>query len=166
MALKSKARSAQYPLVQEYVFNFNDTMIDADGATKSFSVHTDDPVFEVFSLPYGVVVRGGSVSVEVAYIGPPVATLSLGDSGDATRFADAVDLTTVGRTALTLPVNVLSGLNTFGTMVLAGLAEVPGIGDPPEGGSPAVPAANATAGRVRLSIEYTIEGRHNEVQST
>lgn len=149
MALLKKARAAQYPLVQEYIFNFGDQTVDVNGVTKDFFNYTGttaNPVFELFNLPMGAVVKGGDIIVEVAYVGPTAATLSLGDTGLATRYATTVDLKTLARTALTLPSATTGGLNMLGTLALT--------------------VANATAGKIRVRVEYTIENRANEVQPT
>lgn len=144
MALLKKARAAQYPLVQEFIFNFEDQVVDINGVTKDFKTFGGNPNFEMFSLPTGAVVSGGDIIVEEAYVGPTAATLSLGDSGSATKYANAVSLLVAARTALTIPASVSEGLNVLGALALT--------------------VANATAGKVRVRIEYTIENRGNEVQ--
>lgn len=144
--LVKKTRAAQYPLVQEYIFNFGDSTVDINGVTKDFYTFGGNPVFDMFGLPVGAVVLGGDIIVEVAYVGPTAATLSLGDSASATKYASAVSLLSAARTALTVPPASSGGLDVRGTMALT--------------------VANATAGKVRVRIEYTIEGRANEVQST
>lgn len=146
MAKITKTRSAQYPLVQEYVFNFDDQTVDINGVTKDFKTFGGNPVFDMFTVPFGAQVMGGDIVVEQAYAGPTAATLSVGDSGSATRYANAVDLKTVARTALTLPAAMAGGLDVRGTMNLT--------------------VADATAGKVRVRFMYTLEGRANEVQST
>lgn len=146
MALLTKTRAAQYPLVQEFVFNFNDTMVDNVGATKDFKT-VGTPVFKVLSLPVGAVALGGHLIVETAYAGPTAATVSVGDSGSATRFLAATDLKAAASTALAIPVTGLgSGSDVLLTFNLT--------------------VADATAGRARVRIMYTIDGRGNEVQST
>lgn len=146
MAKRTKSRAAQYPLVQEYVFSFGDTVVDTAGADKNFYDFGGDPQFGMFGLPQGAVVLGGDVIVETAYVGPTAATLSVGDSGSATKYANAVSLLASARTALTIPAGVTSGLDVVGKLTLT--------------------VADATAGKVRVRIMYTIEGRANEVQST
>lgn len=147
MALLTKTRAAQYPLVQEFVFNFNDTMVDNGGAIKDFAA-VGTPVFKVFSLPVGAIALGGHLIVETAYAnGAGTATVSVGDSGSATRFLAATDLKTAASTALAIPVTGLgSGSDVLLTFSIA--------------------TAAATAGRARVRIMYTIDGRGNEVQST
>lgn len=146
MALIKPSRAAQYPLVQEYVFSFGDTVVDVNGVTKDFYNFGGDPVVPMFNLPQGAVILGGDIIVETAYTGTTAATLSVGDSGSATKYASAVNLMAAARTALTLPAATTGGLNVIGTLALT--------------------VADATAGKVRVRIEYTIEGRGNEVQST
>jgi hypothetical protein len=143
MALRKKARAAQVPLVQEYVFSFGDTVVDTVGASKDFKTFGGDPQFDMFPLPVGSVVLGGDVIVETAYVGPTAATLSVGDSGLATKYASAVSLLANARTALTIPAGVTAGADVVGKLTLT--------------------VANATAGKVRVRIMYTIEGRGNEV---
>jgi hypothetical protein len=143
--LLTTSRQAQYPLVQEFVFNYGDTMVDTNGVTQSFGA-VGAPIVKVFNLPAGSVMRGGDIIVETAYAGPTVATMSVGDSGSATKYAAATNLLSVARTVLTIPSAVTGGLDVLLTF--------------------SITAAPATAGRVRVRFEYTIEGRGNEVQST
>lgn len=157
------SRSAQYPLVAQFLFNFNNWVNDSvDLAAKTLgstvALSTDPTqaglagpvantvVFDCIPMPVGAVITGGEIIVEAAYAGPTAATLSLGTAAATTSLANAVDLKTVGRTALTLttPLSVGDGSNlrmTFNYTV-----------------------ANATAGRVRVRVMYTIDGRAGEVQ--
>lgn len=143
MAKLTQSRAAQTVLVQEYVFSFGDTVVDTAGAAKNFFAFGGDPQFDLFRMPVGAVVLGGDVIVETAYTGPTAATLSVGDSGSATKYANAVNLLANARTALTLPAGVTGGLDLLGKLTLT--------------------VANATAGKVRVRVMYTIEGRGNEV---
>lgn len=143
MAKLTQSRAAQTVLVQEYVFSFGDTVVDTAGASKNFYAFGGDPQFDMFRMPVGAVVLGGDVIVETAYVGPTAATLSVGDSGSATKYANAVSLLANARTALTIPAGVTSGLDIVGKLTLT--------------------VADATAGKVRVRVMYTIEGRGNEV---
>lgn len=143
MAKLTQSRAAQTVLVQEYVFSFGDTVVDTAGASKNFYGFGGDPQFDMFRMPVGAVVLGGDVIVETAYVGPTAATLSVGDSGSATKYANAVSLLANARTALTIPAGVTSGLDIVGKLTLT--------------------VADATAGKVRVRVMYTIEGRGNEV---
>lgn len=147
MAKLIASRTAQWPLVAEFVFNFNDTMSDVSGVTKSFgSTYTDAGTFEVIPLPVGAVVTGGEVIVETAGAGPTAYTLNVGTSASATAFASAVDLKTAARTAfsLTTPLACNDGKN-----IRIAVAST---------------VANATAGKVRVRVSYTIDNRASEVQ--
>ena len=142
MAKLNAARTAQYLMEAEFTFNFDDTIADINGVTKSLgSTYTDLPVATILNLPEGAVVVGGEVVVESAYVGPTVATISLGDSVSANRYANAVDLKTAARTALTLTgfraaENLRMTLNTT--------------------------VANATAGKATVRVLFVQQNRANE----
>lgn len=144
MALLKATRTAQYPLVAEFVFNYNDTMADVNGVTKSFgSTYTDAGTFEVIPLPLGAVITGGEVIVETAGVGPTAYTVSVGNSSSATAYLTATTLLSAARTALTgLGLGSNDGKNVRITI--------------------ASTVANATAGKVRVRVEYTIDGRAQE----
>ena len=82
-----------------------------------------------------------AVTVSTAY------TVSLGIAGSTTALLNAQSALSAGRTALTLtaPLVAANGQNLRATI--------------------AYTVANATAGRIRLRVEYTIDGRANEVQA-
>lgn len=147
MALLTKTRTTQYPLVAEFVFNFDDTMVDVAGVTKSFgSVYTDAGTFEVVPLPLGAVITGGELIVETQGAGPTAYTVSVGNSASATAYLTATSLKSSGgtRTALTgLGLGSVDGKDVRITI--------------------ASTEANATAGKARIRVEYTIDGRANEV---
>ena len=157
------SRTAQYGLVAEFAFQFNNWVVDsADGAKKTLGstvALSTDPlesalngpvantiVFDCIPMPPGAVIYGGAVIVETAYAGSTAATLSLGIAGSTTALANAVDLKTAARTAITLtsPLLCNAGQNVRATI--------------------AYTVANATAGKVRVRIDYTIDGRSHEVQ--
>lgn len=147
MALLKAARSTQYPMVAEFVFNFNDTMVDVNGVTKTFgSVYTDAGTFEVIPLPIGAIITGGELIVETAGAGPTAYTVSVGNSSSATAYLAATSILSAGRTALT-GLGYNSVANVGGNVRIAIASTV----------------ANATAGKVRVRVEYTIDNRTNEV---
>lgn len=154
-------RTAQRELNQEFVFTYNGWVVDSvDGAKKTMgsspalSTDPSEPalngpaantiVFECLPMPVGAVIVGGAVIVETAYVGPTAATVSLGTAGNTTALANAVSLLAAGRTALTLTVPLVSngGQNLRATI--------------------AYTVANATAGKVRLRVNYTIDGRADD----
>jgi hypothetical protein len=136
------ARTAQYVLEAEFVFNFGDNMLDINGVSHNFSDVQTSSIFELIPLPPNSTVVGGELSVDVALVGPTAATLSLGDSSSATRYASAVSLLSAGRTALTLT-GFITDLNIRGT-----LSET---------------VAVATAGKVTVRVLYTVLNRSQEV---
>lgn len=146
MAKLIASRTAQYPLMQEFTFNFDDTATDTvAGTLKTFgSTFGQSLVFDAMPLPPGATVVGGEVIVETAYATSTAATISVGDSASATRHASAVDLKTAARTALTL-----TGFRGAGENIRLAVNST---------------VANATAGKATVRLLYTIQGRSNEVQ--
>jgi len=146
MAVLKASRTAQYPLMAEFTFNFDDTAVDTvAGTSKTFgSTFGQSLVFDAIPLPPNANVIGGEIVVETAYATSTAATISVGDSASATRYANAVDLKTAARTALTL-----TGFRGAGENIrLAVNATV----------------ANATAGKATVRVLYTVQGRSNETQ--
>lgn len=163
MAKKLASRAAQWPLIQEFVFSFNEWVVDSVDNTKktlgSSVANSTDPsetaltgaaaatiVFDAIPMPIGAVVCGGEVLVETPYAGSTAATVSVGISGATTAYANAVDMKTAARTALTLtgavPLTSNNGQNVRLTI--------------------AYTVANATAGKVRVRVMYTIDNKANE----
>lgn len=121
MAVNRRARGAQYPLVAEYVFNYNDGQANLSSLTGA-SVELNPRAnvtdfgsgvqpsgllsgvnyvantggltnyFEVLALPVNAQIIGGDLQVEVPYVGPATATLSLGDVNSGALYASAVNL--------------------------------------------------------------------------
>jgi hypothetical protein len=165
MAQKLANRSAQYPLVAEFVFNYNDWVVDSvDQVKKTFgsTALLADPagtvagltagtglVFDCIPMPLGAVIVGGEVIVETAYAGIGAgATLTLGIAGATTALLGSTDLdaaTSGSRTALllTAPLTCNGGQNI--RLTTAGLT------------------ATATAGKVRIRVQFTLDGRAHEV---
>lgn len=166
------SRTAQWPLFQEFVFNFNDWVIDSvSGVKKTFgcAVATNasgvplDPatgdtvpgltagtgvVFDCVPMPNGAVIQDVKVQVETAFAGIGTgATLSLGIAGSTTALVNAADLDAASSgdqltVAAYSPELCNSGQNL--RLTLAG------------------ETATATAGKVRVRVQYTIDGRANE----
>lgn len=180
MALKRRTRNAQTPLVAEIVFSYNDGMAqlsDLNGASVDDTVNaivTDfgsgvqpegllpgtpysantgglTKYFELIRLPYGAQVIGGDVQVEDAYVGPATATLALGDAASGTRYLAATDIKAAARTALTIPNQAGAG-SVAGAFTGADVRATLALG-----------AGAATAGRVRVRVMYTLDGRATEI---
>lgn len=159
---KQATRSAQWPLVSEFVFNYNDWVVDSsDGVKRTFGstvANSADPaeanlngaaaatiVFDGIKMPRGAVIIGGEVIVETAYTGSTAATISAGIAGTTTALANAVDMKTAARTALTLTSPLLCNSGSDIRLTVA------------------YTVANATAGKVRVRVEYTLDDKANEV---
>lgn len=98
----------------------------------------------IADLQGGEMIVGGSVTVATAWDSGTTATLKLGDDDDDDRYTSAaVDLTTAGRTALTLTGDVMSVATE-----LKALFEETG--------------AAATAGEAVIEFTVLREGRQNE----
>jgi hypothetical protein len=164
---KLASRTAQYPLIAEFVFNHNEWVVDsASGAKVTFGStvpNATDPseasltagtgvVFDCIPMPVGAVIVGGEVVVENAFVGIGVgATLNLGIAGSTSALVSALDLDAAAagaRTALTMTAPLLCNSGQNIRLTTAGLT------------------ATATAGKVRVRVQYTIDGRSNEVQIT
>lgn len=158
---KLATRTAQYPLVAEFVFAFNDWVIDSvDGVKKTLGstvANSADPaepgltgpvantiVFDGINMPPYAVVTGGELIVETAYAGPTAATVKLGIAGNDAALLAATNVLATGRTALLLtsPLVANAGANLRATLNYT--------------------VANATAGKARLRVMYTMDGRGNE----
>jgi hypothetical protein len=155
-------RTTQFVQAADFNFNYSDYVTDSVAATKvtlGATTAVADPngtvtglsgaaantvVFDAIPLPIGAVLTGGEVIVETAYAGPTAATLSLGIAGSTTALANAVDLKTVARTALTLTTPLLASAGQNLRMTLN------------------YTVANATAGKVRVRVQYTIDGKMHE----
>jgi len=164
MSKLQATRGAQKKSVAEFVWSFNQWVIDSvDGVKKTFgatAANSTDPnesgltagtgvVFDAIPMPLGAVVTGGELICETAYVGIGAgATVTVGISGAATALLGSTDidaLTAGSRTALllTAPLTCNGGQNV--RLTTAGLT------------------ATATAGKFRLRVEYTIDGRQDEV---
>lgn len=148
MALKTATRGAQRPLHAEFIASFNDTMVDVNGATKTFgSVFGDQGTFEIIKLPVGARIVGANLLVETAGVGPTAYTVSLGTSASATNILAATDLKTAALTTVTVT-NTIALLCNDGSNVRATIAST---------------VANATAGKFRVVVSYVIDGKVDEV---
>jgi len=144
MAKLIATRGQQYPLVAEFTFNFDDTMVDTSGAVKDFKT-VGSTVVDAIKLPQGAVVIGGDVVTESAATGSTAYNISVGDATSTTRYLSATDKTSAGRTALTLTGYVSNGEQIRVTV------------------NPTV--ATATGGKFTVRVMYIVRNRVNEVQT-
>jgi len=137
-------RGQQYPLVAEFTFNFDDTMVDTSGALKDFKT-VGSTVVDAINLPPNAIVTGGEVVTETAITGSTAYNVSVGDSGSATRYLGATDRVAAGRTAL-----VPTGYIGTGEQIRVTVAPT---------------VAAATAGKVTVRVQYIVRNRVNETQT-
>ena len=145
MAKLNAARGGQYPITAEFTFDVaNDTMKNVSGADDNFKT-VGSHVFDAILLPTNAIVVGGEVVTETAVSGSTAYNVSVGDSGNATRYLGVTDRVAAGRTALTLTGFVGGGEQVRVTV------------------TPTV--AEATAGKITVRVSYIIRNRVNEVQT-
>lgn len=161
-------RSAQYPLLAQFVATSNNWVTDSVdlvsktlGSTVALSTDptqagltgpvANTVVFDCLPLPAGAIIIGGELIVDTAYAGPTAATLSFGTAAATTSLLSSVSLLSTGRTALTLTGLVTEGSLSDGANLRMTLNYT---------------VANATAGKFRLRVLYSVDGRAMEVQTT
>lgn len=146
MATLNKTRTAQWPLVAEFTFNFNDTMVPAaGGAAVDFGLtNTTATTFNAINLPPNAVVIGGELAVETAFDTASYAVV-VGDATTANRYLATADRKAVARTPL-----VPTGYVSDGGTITIGITN----------------ADACTTGKATLRVMYTIRDRANEVNPT
>jgi hypothetical protein len=137
-------RGAQYPLVAEFTFNFDDTMVDVDGVLKDFKT-VGSTVVDAINLPTGAIVIGGEVVTETAVSTSSAYNIKVGDSNDDDRYLTVTDCAAAGRTAL-----VPTGYVGNGEQIRVTVAPTD---------------ADATAGKVTVRVQYIVRNRVNESQT-
>lgn len=154
MSLLIASRTAQRPLVADFVFNYDDTMVDTSGATKNFGSSDLAIVADAINLPRGCRIIGGGVHVETAFGGVAgTGTISVGFSDDADVLTNntTVDLKTAAHTPLDLDAATagarVGSLNPSGLNIRITTAF----------------ADNATSGRCRVWIMFVQDERADEV---
>ena len=165
---KQASRSAQYPLVAEFAFDWNDWVVDSVDGTKktlgSTPALSKDPTetalngpvantitFDCIPLPVGAVLIGGELIIETAYTGSTAATITLGIAGSLTTILGSTSLMAAANTRTALLLTSALQSNAAGNNVRATIAYT---------------VANATAGKARVRLMYTIDGRASENQAT
>lgn len=143
MTEKIKARSAQTVLSAEFTFNFDDTMVPAaGGAAVAFSTVAAHAV-DVIPLPRGATVISGEVVTDTAFGGSTAINVKVGDATSDNRYLGTTDKVTAARTAL-----VPTGFKSTGEALR--LTVTPTV-------------AAATAGKMTVRVQYTMEDRVSEV---
>lgn len=163
---KLASRSAQVPLIQEFTFAWNDWVVDSVDLTKktlgSTVALSADPAeagltgpvantitFDCMPMPVGAVLCGGELIIETAYTGSTAATITLGVAGSLTTILGSTSLMAAANTRTALLLTTALQHAAAGANVRATIAYT---------------VANATAGKARVRLMYTIDGRQSEVQ--
>jgi hypothetical protein len=148
MAVLKASRTAQYPLVADFTFNFDDTAVDSvTGVSKTFGdTYTDAIIFDAIPMPVGAVICGGELIVETQGVGPTAYTVKLGIAGNDACYLAATSLLTADntRTALLLTSALASNAGANIRMTIASTV------------------ADASAGKFRLRVMYTLDRRASE----
>jgi hypothetical protein len=145
MALLRKQSGVQDVLVAEFVWNWDDTMVDINGVTRDFKTIVTGIVADVINLPPNAIVVGGEVVTEIAVTGATAYNVSVGDSASAVRYLGATNKLAAGRTVL-----VPTGYVGLGENIR--LTALPTVAD-------------ATAGKISLRVEYVLRNRAIEAST-
>jgi hypothetical protein len=147
MSLLIASRTAQFPLVAEFSFNFDDTMVDTSGDTLDFGLTnvTNATTVVIIPLPPGAVVTGGAVNCTTIFDSATIA-ITVGDATTADRYLTAADISDVGTDAL-VPTGYVhaSGENIELVFTVADVC---------------------TTGAATVRVEYVVVDRSCEVQIT
>ena len=143
MSLLIPARTSQYTMTSEFYFEFDDTVVNADGTTVDFGKATtgaDGIQADIINLPTGAVILSGSVVREEAF-DTAGYTVEIGDASNDDEYLTATDLKAAGITAL-----VPTGKRSAGPLRLT-INNVDAC----------------TTGKCAVRVTYMIPGRANEV---
>jgi hypothetical protein len=144
MSLLIASRTAQSPLVADFTFNFDDTMVNTSGATVDFGLtNLAATTVMIIPLPPGATVTGGAVSTTEIFDSATIA-VTVGDATTAARYLTAADVSAVG----TIPLVPTGYLGVAGENIelVFTVADV------------------CTTGTATVSVEYTVAARSCEVQ--
>ena len=136
MTAIQKDQNRQWPLSLEKTITFSDDL----------AAVADSVVQELARLPVNARVTGGEIVVETVWNTGTSGVVDIGDVTDPNRYAAAVNLHALGRTALLL--------DGFKTTEVERDVNV----------TPTFVGADATQGQAYIRMQYVIEGKANEVQ--
>lgn len=145
MSLLKASRTAQWPLVAEFTWNFSDTMVNSAGNTVDFgssNLGGAAGIFEMIPLPPNAIVVGGDIIIETAF-DTAGYDITVGDSASANRYLASTDLKALSRTAL-----VPTGYRSLGENLRVAFSS----------------DDVCTTGKATIRVHYVISGRSTEVQ--
>jgi len=144
MSLLTASRTAQSPLVAEFSFGRDDTIVNTSGAIVDFGLtNTAATTAVIIPLPPGATVLSGFLNVTEAFDAATYA-VTIGDTTDPDRYLTTADRKGVAKTPL-----VPTGYVGVGENIVIVFT--------------AADACVAT-GLAKVVVEYIVEGRANEVQ--
>ena len=157
MAKILATRGAQPLLVSEFVFNFNDTMLNTSGALKTFgSVYTDAGTFEIINLPPGAIISHGEVIVlTTGAVTSGNYTIAVGNSTTGDLYLAAITLVAAAGTKYPFTMNTLTGTDSAVSAIggQAGLnVRMTYVNS----------EANATTGKWAVRVYWTLDYKVNE----
>lgn len=143
-ALKA-TRSAQWSYWSSFTYDISagDTLANTAGAVVAIGFVVGAQAFDAIKLPKGAVVVGGNLVVEVVSNDAGTTTLSVGDSGSATRYLGATNVKAAAVTAL-----VPTGYHGTGEDIRLTLANGSG---------------GATTGKITVNVEFILDGKADAV---
>jgi hypothetical protein len=152
------ARGAQRVKVSEFVFSYNDTMLNTSGALKTLgSVYTDAGTFEIIKLPPGAIISHGEVVVlTTGTVASGDYTLAVGNSTTGDLYLAATTLVATAGTKYPFTMNIITG-NT--TSVVSAIGAKTGLNVQM---TYVNSAANATTGKWAVRVYWTLEGKIDE----
>ena len=144
MSLLTASRTAQSPLVADFTFGHDDTMVNTSGATVDFGLtNLAATTVMIIPLPPGATVTGGAVSTTEIFDSATVA-ITVGDASVADRYLTVADISGVSTNAL-VPTGYVHETGENIELVFT-VADV------------------CTTGTATVSVEYTVADRSCEVQ--
>lgn len=129
-----KNADRQYPLSAELIIAFDDGLTGV----------ADNVVQDLLKLPINARVTGGEIVVEEVWDTATTHVADIGDVTDPNRYAAAVNLKALGRTALLL--------DGFKTTSVERTVDI----------DPTAVGADATQGRAYIRVEYVVENKAHE----
>ena len=161
MAKIIAVRGAQRLLVSEFIASYNDTMLSTTGVLSTFgSVYTDAPIFDVINLPYGAIISHGEVIVDTVYTGNTAATIKVGNETTDGLYLTATTMMSITAGAkYPFTMNVASGTDTA-------VSAIGGYAGKNVRVTLTHTATNSTAGKFRVRVYWSIEGKMDEVYTT
>jgi len=157
MAKLYATRGAQPLLMSEFIASYNDTMLSTTGVLSTFgSVYTDAAIFDVINLPPGAIISHGEVIVDTVYTGNTAATIKVGNSTTDNLYLTATTMMSItAGTKYPFTMNVATGSN-------AAVSAIGGYAGLNVRATLTHTATNSTAGKFRVRVYWSLEGKVNE----